>query len=171
MATEQKHTPERDRHEDPITGEPGAHPVGAGLGAAAGGAAAGAAAGAVAGPVGAAAGAIVGGVAGGLAGKEIAERIDPTAEDAFWRSEYQNREYFDPTVPYEEIQPAYRHGWQSRGRYHDRTWEEAEGDVRRDWEKSEFNKSMTWERVRRPAREAWDRIKRAMPGDAERAGR
>jgi uncharacterized protein (TIGR02271 family) len=63
---------------DPITGAPGAHPVGTGVGAAAGGIAAGAAAGSVAGPVGTVVGAAVGAVAGGLAGKGVAENIDPT---------------------------------------------------------------------------------------------
>jgi hypothetical protein len=161
----------RDRNEDPITGEPGSHPVGAGLGAAAGGAAAGAAAGAVGGPVGAAVGAVVGGVAGGLGGKAIAERIDPTAEDAYWRKEYSNRDYYDRSIAYEDIQPAYRHGWESRSRYSDRNWNAAEPDVRRDWESSSYGKSMTWEKVKRPARDAWDRIERAMPGDADRDGK
>ena len=41
-----------DANPDPITGQPGAHPVGTGVGAAAVGAAAGAGAGLVAGPVG-----------------------------------------------------------------------------------------------------------------------
>ena len=63
---------------DPITGTPGAHPVGTGVGAAAGGVAAGAAVGSVAGPVGTVVGAAVGAVAGGLAGKGVAEKIDPT---------------------------------------------------------------------------------------------
>ncbi len=72
---------------DPITGTPGAHPVGTGVGAA-GGAAAGAAIGAVAGPVGAAVGLVAGGVVGGLAGKGVAEKIDPTAQDAYWRDNY-----------------------------------------------------------------------------------
>lgn len=71
-------------HPDPITGEPGAHPLGTGLGAAAGGMAAGAAVGTVAGPVGTVIGAAVGAVVGGLAGKGIAEAIDPSAEDAYW---------------------------------------------------------------------------------------
>ena len=75
--------PGADANRDPITGEPGAHPVGTGLGTAAGGAAAGAAAGLAAGPVGAAVGAVVGGVAGGLAGKGIAESINPTVEEAY----------------------------------------------------------------------------------------
>ena len=63
---------------DPISGAPGAHPVGTGVGAAAGGIAAGAAAGSVAGPVGTVVGAAVGAVAGGLAGKGVAEKVDPT---------------------------------------------------------------------------------------------
>ena len=45
-----------DANRDPITGAPGAHPVGTGVGAAAGGAAAGAAIGTVAGPIGTAIG-------------------------------------------------------------------------------------------------------------------
>ena len=63
---------------DPISGTPGAHPVGTGVGAAAGGIAAGAAAGSVAGPVGTVVGAAVGAVAGGLAGKGVAEKVDST---------------------------------------------------------------------------------------------
>src|SRR5882672_11845576 len=94
---------DRDENRDPITGEHGAHPVGAGVGAAVGGAAAGAAAGMAAGPVGTVAGAILGGVVGGLAGKEIAEQIDPTVEEHYWRNEYGGRDYYDPTVGYEEV--------------------------------------------------------------------
>ena len=69
---------EGEPNRDPISGRPGAHPVGTGLGAAAGGMAAGAAAGSVAGPVGTVAGAAVGAIVGGLAGKGIAEMVDPT---------------------------------------------------------------------------------------------
>ena len=58
-------------HPDPITGEPGAHPVGVGVGALGAGAA-GAAIGAIGGPIGMLIGAAIGAVAGGLAGKEVA---------------------------------------------------------------------------------------------------
>jgi hypothetical protein len=161
----------RDTNPDPITGEPGAHPVGAGLGAAAGGAAAGAAAGAVAGPVGAAAGAVVGGLAGGLAGKGIAEQIDPTTEDAYWREEYPNREYYDEDVSYDAVAPAYRHGWESRARYDNRSWDEAEPDIRQSWVSSPSSRDLAWERARKASKDAWDRIERAMPGDADHDGR
>ena len=161
----------RDKNPDPITGEPGAHPIGAGIGAAAGGAAAGAAAGAVAGPVGAVAGAVIGGVAGGLAGKGVAEQFDPTTEDAYWRDEYPNRDYYDDQVSYDEIEPAYRHGWESRVRYQDREWGEVEPELRSSWEASPSSRDLAWEKARRASRDAWDRIERAMPGDADRDGR
>jgi phage tail tape-measure protein len=66
---------------DPLTGAPGAHPVGTGLGAVSG-AAAGASIGAAAGPVGAAVGTVVGAVAGALAGKGAAEAVNPTETSA-----------------------------------------------------------------------------------------
>src|SRR6185312_682607 len=100
---ENKGTPNRD----PITGEPGAHPVGTGVGAAAGGMAAGAAVGTAAGPVGTAVGAAAGAIAGGLAGKAVAEHYDPTAEDAYWRQNFEREPYFQKGMTYEDYGPAY----------------------------------------------------------------
>ena len=68
---------ERDANRDPISGAPGAHPIGTGAGAAAGGAA-GAAIGAAAGPAGAVVGAAAGAIIGGLGGKGAAEKANPT---------------------------------------------------------------------------------------------
>jgi hypothetical protein len=81
MATEKTERPESNA--DPITGAPGAHPIGVGLGAAAGGIAAGAAAGTLAaGPIGTVVGAAIGAVVGGLAGKGAAESMNPTAAES-----------------------------------------------------------------------------------------
>ena len=80
--TNKVNIPERGANRDPISGAPGAHPLGAGIGAALGGAAAGAAAGTVVGPVGTVVGLAVGAIVGGLAGKGVAESIDPTLEDS-----------------------------------------------------------------------------------------
>jgi uncharacterized protein (TIGR02271 family) len=76
----------KDANRDPISGEPGSHPVGTGVGAVAGGAAgaaAGAATGAAvgtagAGPIGTGIGAAVGAIVGGLAGHGTAEGLSPT---------------------------------------------------------------------------------------------
>ena len=76
----------RDANRDPLTGEPGSHPVGTGIGAAAGGAAgavAGAATGAAvgtagAGPIGTAIGGVAGALIGAAAGHGTAEGLNPT---------------------------------------------------------------------------------------------
>jgi uncharacterized protein YcfJ len=158
MADERRVHETKDANRDPISGEPGAHPVGTGVGAAAGGAAAGAMGGAVAGPVGAAVGAVAGAVAGGLAGKGIAESIDPTAEDAYWRENYRTRPYYTEGTDYDEYAPAYRHGWESRARYHDRSWDQVESDLGTEWERVKGKSKLGWEKAKGATRDAWDRI-------------
>ena len=106
-----------DANRDPLTNEPGAHPVGTGVGAAMGGAAVGAAAGAFGGPVGAAIGGVAGAVAGGLAGKAAAEAVNPTEEDAYWRENYEREPYYVGGRTYDHYRPAYELGWSSVGRY------------------------------------------------------
>lgn len=160
-----------DANRDPITGTPGAHPVGTGVGALAGGAAAGAAVGTVAGPVGTAVGAAVGAVAGGLAGKAVGERVNPTVEDAHWRENYQNEPYYNKDYGYDDYAPAYRTGYEARERYPDRRFDEVERDLSTDYERSRGNSRLGWEEARPASRAAWDRIERAIPGDADGDGR
>jgi len=159
-----------DANRDPITGAPGAHPVGAGVGAA-GGAAAGAAVGAVGGPVGAAVGLVAGGIVGGLAGKGVAEKIDPTVEDAYWRDNYRNQPYVDRTAEYDEYRPAYRTGYEGYSRYAGKRFEDVEPDLQRDYEKSRGTSRLGWDKAKHATRDAWHRVEHAMPGDADGDGR
>src|SRR5215211_7393244 len=164
----------KDANRDPITGAPGSHPVGTGVGAAAGGVAAGAAAGAVAGPVGAAVGAAVGAVVGGLAGKAVAENIDPTAEDAYWRDNYQTRPYADADASYDDYGPAYRYGVDSYTRYPQQSFDTIEPQLSRDWNRARGTSGLEWNDARLAARDSWQRvsdtIERAIPGDSDRDG-
>ena len=82
-----------DLNADPITGEPGSHPIGTGIGGV-GGAAAGAAIGTMAGPLGTLIGGAIGAIVGGGVGHAAAEAIDPTREEAYWRAEYANTDYY-----------------------------------------------------------------------------
>jgi hypothetical protein len=156
-----------DLNRDPITGEPGAHPVGTGVGALAGGAA-GAAVGAAGGPVGAAVGGAVGAIVGGLAGHGVAEQVNPTAEDTYWREHYKSRDYVEPSRPYEDYQPAYRYGWESRSRHADRTWDDKlERDLEKGWESARRGSELTWQQARPATREAWDRTGTGGPSAAD----
>jgi hypothetical protein len=156
------------RNEDPITGEPGSHPVGVGVGTA-GGAAAGGAVGAVGGPVGAAVGAVVGGLVGAAAGKAAAEKIDPTVEDAYWRENHAASDYADPDYEYEDYRPAYQLGYEGPSR-HRTTWDESENTVRGEWENVKGKSRLTWDKARHATKAAWHRVERRLPGDADNDG-
>src|SRR5688500_16560007 len=96
-----------DANRDPITGTPGAHPVGTGIGATGGGAAGAAIGTAVGGPVGAAVGLAAGAIVGGLAGKGAGEAVNPTVEDTYWREQHAREPYYDRNYTYEDYGPAY----------------------------------------------------------------
>lgn len=158
-----------DANRDPITGEPGSHPVGTTVGGA-GGAAVGAAIGAVGGPVGALVGGAIGAVAGGLAGHGAAEAVNPTVEDEYWRQNYGSRPYADKARTYEEYQPAYRYGWESQQRYQGRTWEDAEPEMERGWEGARGTSKLGWTQARDATRDAWSRVERKGTGSVHQGG-
>ena len=170
-----KGEPKLDANRDPITGTPGSHPVGTGIGAAAGGVAAGAAIGTVAGPIGTAVGAAVGAIVGGLAGKGIAEKIDPTAEDRYWRDNYSSRPYVSASSSYDDYGSAYRYGLDSYGRYSDRGFDEVESDLATGWPAARGNSRLEWSDAKHATRDSWHRVKdtleRALPGDSDRDGK
>ena len=105
-----------DMNRDPISGAPGAHPIGTGVGAT-GGAIAGAGIGAVGGPVGMAVGGAIGAVVGGLGGKAAGEAVNPTAEEAYWRENYSREPYYEQGRTFDDYAPAYRLGLTGRTRY------------------------------------------------------
>ncbi|HET8645286.1 MAG TPA: hypothetical protein VFO85_07340 [Vicinamibacteria bacterium] len=152
---------EPDANRDPITKAPGAHPVGVGVGAAGGGAA-GAAIGSIAGPVGAVVGGAVGAVAGGLAGKGVAESVDPTVEDQYWRENYKARPYIDQGADYDAYRPAYQYGWESYGQYRGRSFDEVEPNLSRDWDNRPDRGRLGWEKAKMAVRDAWDRVERGV---------
>jgi len=159
-----------DRNEDPITGEPGSHPVGVGVGTA-GGAAAGAAIGAVGGPVGAVVGAVIGGVAGAYAGKGVAENIDPTVEAAYWRDNHASQEWATQDTKFDDFEPAYRMGYEGRSNNPDSLWNDNEGGFEKDWDQFKGKSSLNWEKAKQATRAGWHRVEDRLPGDADGDGR
>ena len=160
---------------DPLSGAPGAHPVGPGIGALLGGAAAGAAAGTVVGPVGTVVGAAVGAIVGGLAGKGVAESIDPTLEADYWSDNFTDRPYVDSGTSFDEYRPAYAYGVESYGRNRERSFDDVEADLSSGWDRSRGSSGLDWNQAKPAARDAWDRlsdkVERAVPGDSDRDGK
>lgn len=166
MAAEERE--ERDLNRDPITDEPGAHPIGTAVGGT-GGALAGAAAGSIAGPVGAAVGGIVGAVVGGLAGKAAGEAVNPTAEEAFWRDNYQKEPYYESGRSFDDYGPAYRLGLTGRQRYED-PWTSVEPRLASEWESTRGNSSLNWDRASHASQAAWRRVDEQVRGNLGSGG-
>lgn len=161
MAKDKTLDPTPDSNPDPITGEPGAHPVGV-AGGGTGGAVAGAAiGGALGGPVGAAIGGAIGAVAGGYAGKGLAETVNPTEETTYWRREHKTRPYVRKDTPFEHYEPAYRYGWEtaSRPEFANRSFDDAERDLERNWETYRGPSTTPWRDVREATRDSFERVR------------
>lgn len=167
MAAEERE--ERDLNRDPITDEPGAHPVGTGVGAT-GGAVAGAAAGALGGPVGMAVGGVVGAVVGGLAGKAAAEMVNPTAEEAHWRENYDREPYYESGRSFDDYGPAYRLGVNGWTEHRGTDFTAVEPRLAGEWESTRGNSTLNWSQASPAARAAWDRVD-TQYGDTGRATR
>ncbi len=150
----------RGANPDPVTGEPGAHPVGTGAGALVG-AATGAAVGTVGGPIGAAIGGIVGAVGGGYAGKGVAESVNPTEENAYWESNYRNASYNEGGYGYEDYSPAYRTGYEGFARHAaaGSNYEDVENELERDYTQNRGSSRLEWDKAKVATRDAWDRLK------------
>jgi hypothetical protein len=170
------------QHRDPLTGAPGAHPVGTGVGAAVGGAAAGvalgtagvvatgAAIGAAAGPVGAVVGALAGGLAGGFVGHRVAESMHPTMvqpvkvlddpglaeEEIHWQERYLQLPYVLTDLTFTDYLPAFRFGRECRTQYPDRRFEDVEGEMRSGWKAARGDSPLDWEDARHAIRDAFE---------------
>lgn len=167
MANERKH----DSNPDPLTGERGAHPVGV-AGGGTGGALAGAGiGGAVGGPIGAAVGGAIGAVAGGLAGKGVAESVNPTEEEGYWRENYKTRPYFQSGRGFEHYNPAYRYGWESASRadYHGRRFDDVENNLSRGWTSARGTSKAEWNDVKNATRDAFERVQNRTSAGMTRA--
>ena len=147
---------------DPITKEPGSHPVGTGVGSASGAAAGAAIGAALGGPVGAVVGGAAGAVAGGAAGHAAGESVNPTVEDAYWwREHFNHRPYDKAGRKYSDFEPAYRYGWEnaSRSDFADKKFEDVERDLEAGWDRARGNCTLDWVECREAMRDAWYRVR------------
>ncbi len=164
---------EQDReNRDPITGQPGSHPMGAGLGAAGGGVAGAAIGAAVGGPLGAAVGAVVGGVAGAFGGRGVAEAMHPTHEESYWREHHYHQPSSSDKFSFEDFEPAYRTGYEGVLKYAGQRYEDIEGDLALDYERNRAGSALPWDEARHATRAAFSKVSNVVaPRDTSRGMR
>lgn len=154
----------KNENRDPITGEPGSHPIGTAIGTAvgataglAGAAATGAALGTVIGPVGTVAGAAIGGIIGGLAGSAAGEDVNPTDEHAYWNENYKDRPYTQQGESYDTYKDAYHHGIEAYKNHQGRSYDEIEPHLKNEWT-GQNNRPLSWDKASHATRDAYNRL-------------
>ena len=151
---------------DPITGEPGSHPIGTAVGGT-GGAAAGAAIGAVGGPLGMLIGGAIGAIVGGVAGSSVGEMLDPTVEYDYWQEAHTERPYYVADYNYEtDYHPAYAVGYATRAHYPKTArFEDHESELEQRWNEVKGASRMTWLQARGAVRDGWDKTHARLNGE------
>jgi len=150
----------QDSNPDPVTGQPGAHPVGTGVGAAGIGAVSTAVGAVLGGPIGAVVGAVVGSVAGGLVGKGVAEAVNPTVEEEYWRENHRSRSYVEENDAYENYAPAYRTGYEGYNRYAEnpKSYEEVEPELEANYKQNYGQTGLGWDKAKHATRDAYIKL-------------
>ncbi len=146
------------------------HSIGEGTGAAAG-AITGAAIGSVAGPAGSLVGAAVGAIAGAKVGGNVAEAVNPTEYNDYFRENYRAAPYYRSDRDWNDYSPAYQYGYDGYRSHAGRRFEEIESDLERGWDKTKANSRLAWGEAREAVRDGWHYVERRLPGDADGDGR
>ena len=87
-------------------------------------------------------------MAGGLAGKGIAEKIDPTVEEAYWRENYVSRPYVTKGSNFDDYGPAYRYGIDNYSKYPGKKFDDVEADLARDWQRAKGKSALAWDNAK-----------------------
>lgn len=98
------------------------------------------------------------GTGAGAAGKGAAEALNPTVEDAYWRTNYKTRPYAKADMSYDAYQPAYKYGWESRSKYADKKYDEVESNLESGWERTRGTGKMAWSDAKSAVKDAWHRV-------------
>jgi hypothetical protein len=94
--------------------------------------------------------------------REVAEAVDPVAEDTYWRNNYPKSDYAEENRSYKDYRPAYKYGWEARARLGDRPYTEIEAELENGWEKAKGESKLAWTQAKRATSDAWHRLERAV---------
>jgi hypothetical protein len=92
------------------------------------------------------------------AGKSIAERVNPSLEEAYWRENYKREPYYERGYTFDDYYPAYRTGWEGRIQYEGRSFDEVQRELERDYNRNRGGSQLAWNKNRHAARAAWERF-------------
>jgi uncharacterized protein (TIGR02284 family) len=90
----------------------------------------------------------------------VAERVNPTVEDAYWREHYAGESYYEAGRSYDDYRPAFELGWSARAA-READFDAIEPSLAEEWKVRRGSSSLEWEQARPATRAAWDRTESA----------
>jgi hypothetical protein len=97
------------------------------------------------------------GAVSALVGKAPAAQLDPASEELYWREHHASEPYFDRNFAFEDYLPAWRVGWEGRGRHAGRKFEDVEDDLKAEFHWNRGSSRLLWDQARAAARAAFER--------------
>ncbi len=77
--------------------------------------------------------------------------------ETYWRKQFQHETYYAKGRTYDDYAPAYRLGYESRGRYAGKRFEEVERELERSYVAMPGSSKLAWADAMPASRAAWDR--------------
>ena len=113
----------------------------------------------VAGIVGTAAG-LAAGTAEALVGKARSEprTAEPANEELYWREHFAAEPYVEAAYQFEDYLPAWRTGWEGRGKYPGRGFDDVLRDLEGDFYWNRGQSRLTWQQALPAVRAGWEHV-------------
>ena len=113
----------------------------------------------VAGIVGTAAG-LAAGTAEALVGKARSEprTAEPANEELYWREHFAAEPYVEAAYQFEDYLPAWRTGWEGRGKYPGRNFDDVLRDLEGDFYWNRGQSRLTWQQAMPAVRAGWEHV-------------
>jgi len=89
---------------------------------------------------------------------------DRDFDASYWKQNFTSRAYYTPDSNYDDYEPAYRYGAESRTRYAGHKFDEVESDLRSGWEGARFKTRLGWEKAKAAVRDAFEWTERKFVG-------
>lgn len=103
--------------------------------------------------------------------KGTQQKVDPMTENNYWKTQYENENYYEAGRKFGDYEGAYRTGYEGYGRYGDKGFDQVENELKSDYERTKGTSQLAWDNAKDAVKAAWHRVARAMPGDAGNGGR
>jgi hypothetical protein len=88
----------------------------------------------------------------------VAEAVNPTVEEQYWRENHASQSYATQEYGYEHFAPAYRVGYEAVAKYPGKDFDEIDDELALDYQKYQPGDALPWDQVRPATRAAWTKV-------------